>query len=364
MRGYGVLQIEPTDHCNLRCQMCTPHAEQWPQIHGIDKGFLAVDTWRKITEDLQRNQIEFDHIIFQWLGDPSLHPNLPLLVELAAQNVGEQVNYLRIDTNAIRFAHAALDELCAISTKSPVPILLVFTIDACSEDVYALVKGGAHYTRALSNIRYLIRRRRAYGAQAQLNIQLQFVVQKANAHQTTEFLNYWSDLLSCQGGSWHDEIMFKRLSVDGGAEGQAEADALYQASVIEQGIVSGPYRSVHVSVWSERPWQQDDLHHDPRSACPGLWMTPVIRHDGELLMCCADLQSELALGSLRDASFLDLWHGPKAERTRAAHLQGRFEGVCATCGGINWYTLSPTQLAVFDSERQRRQALEIEDGAR
>ena len=30
------------------------------------------------------------------------------------------------------------------------------------------------------------------------------------------FLTYWMDLFRCQGGGWHDEILFKRLSVDGG----------------------------------------------------------------------------------------------------------------------------------------------------
>lgn len=332
--------------------MCTPHAQQWPQIHGIDKGFLKVDTWRQITEDLRRHHIEFDHIIFQWLGDPSLHPQLPELVALAAKNIGTQVNYLRIDTNAIRFDRDALNELCAISEQSSVPLLLVFTLDACSADVYETVKGGPHYERALVNIRHLIRRRRHIGPDAKLNIQLQFVVQDANAHQTIPFLNYWSDLLGCQGGHWHDEIMFKRLSVDGGGAGQAAADALYHSSVIEKGITAGPHRSVHVSVWNERPWQHDDLNQPSRTACPGLWMTPVIRHDGVLLMCCADLQSELALGSLTEASFVELWHGSKAEKLRSAHLEGRFEGVCATCGGINWYKLSQEVLERYAQLRQ------------
>ncbi|MGC6507866.1 MAG: radical SAM/SPASM domain-containing protein [Myxococcota bacterium] len=338
------MQIEPTDHCNLRCQMCTPHAKQWPQIHGISKGYLKVDTWRQITEDFHRHHIEFDHIIFQWLGDPSLHPQLPELVEIAVRNIGSQVNYLRIDTNAIRFDRSALDALCAISVESSVPLLLVFTLDACTEEVYHVVKGGPHYQRALTNIRYLIRRRKQLGTSAKLNIQLQFVVQEANAHQTIDFLNYWADLLGCQGGMWHDEIMFKRLSVDGGDVGQAAADALYHSNVIEKGIVAGAYRSVHVSVWNERPWQRDDHHQTHRTACPGLWMTPVIRHDGVLLMCCADLQSELALGDLTDSTFVELWHGPKAEQLRKAHLEGRFEGVCATCGGINWYKLSEAVL--------------------
>lgn len=330
--------------------MCTPHAKQWDSIHGIPKGYLSTDTWAHITKGLRKEQVLFDHIIFQWLGDPSLHPELPKLVELAIQNLGEQVNYLRIDTNAIRLSHETLDALCLLSTQSAVPILMVFTIDACSSDVYKIVKGGDHYPRVLSNIRHLIRQRRHLGEKAKLNIQLQFVVQNANAHQTHIFLDYWADLLSCQGGLWHDEVMFKRLSVDGGDIGQSEADTLYHQSVISKGISNGGYRGLHVSVWEERPWQNDDDHHGPRTACPGLWMTPVIRHDGQLLMCCADLQGELVLGSLLESSFLELWNGECADGYRNDHLNGRFNGVCQSCGGINWYQLEPAHI---ESHQQR-----------
>ena len=57
------------------------------------------------------------------------------------------------------------------------------------------------------------------------------------------------------------------------------------------------------------------------------------------MMCCADLGGELALGSLRESRFRDLWWGPLATKRRLDHLEGRFEGVCASCGGINWYAL-------------------------
>ena len=103
------------------------------------------------------------------------------------------------------------------------------------------------------------------------------------------------------------------------------------------GIETGRVGGVHVDVWNERPWVEDDAHTGDRGACPGLWLTPVIRHDGGLMMCCADLQGELSLGSLATHGFRELWEGPRATRTRIEHLSGRFNGVCAGCGGINWY---------------------------
>ena len=342
LKGYGVLQVEPTDHCNLQCKMCRPHRDSWSEIHGVSKGFLSIDLWRKIVDDFVEQRIEFDHIIFQWLGDPLLHPKMDELLCVAQQNLFQQVQYLRVDSNMILLDDKRMKRIVE-SSQHGAPLLLVASIDAYSPEVYTRVKGKDALQVVRRNLRRFLRFRKLVGKQSSINLQVQFVVQPGNAHETVSFLQYWMDLFSCQGGgAWHDEIMFKRLSVDGGAEGQAEADRLYVQSVLEKGIRSGLQNGVKICTWEERPWQRDDDHQVSRTACPGLWYTPVIRHDGSLMMCCADLQGELNLGSLKKHPFLDLWNGELAVRKRKAHLNGQFNGVCEHCGGINWYQL-PTE---------------------
>jgi len=360
LRGVGVLQVEPTDHCNLSCSMCAPHHERWEQVHRVPKGYLDPHLWRETLHSFVEDNLQLDHIIFQWLGDPSLHPELSTLITDAARLLSGRVDYLRLDTNGILLTppriDALLDALAAIPDAPP--LLVVFTLDAHTPPTYAAVKGQDALLRVRRHVRHLIRRRRQLGAACRLNLQLQFVIQPGNDHEAGDFLAYWGDLLSCQGGAqWHDEIMFKRLSVGGGAAGQAAADALYERTVRAAGIAPGPRGGAHVLVWEQRPWQNDDAHTGPRTACPGLWLTPVIRHDGGLMMCCADLGGELALGSLREHSFRELWWGPAATKKRRDHLQGTFEGVCASCGGINWYTLTPE--ATADAENRAIQGLNV-----
>lgn len=360
MLAAPVLQVEPTDHCNLSCAMCAPHHEGWAQIHGIAKGFLDVARWERILEGLAADGCTFDHLIFQWLGDPSLHPELHRLVGSAARSLAGRVGYLRVDTNAITLVPARMEALLDAMDGASMPLLLVFTLDAQTPETYARVKGQDALERVRRHVRHLVRARRAR-PDARVNLQVQFVVQPGNAHEAGAFLAWWLDLLACQGGSpWHDEILFKRLSVGGGSAGQAAADALYERTLYQAGIRPGQQRGVHVRTWEQRPWQQDDAHQG-RGACPGLWLTPVIRHDGHLLMCCADLQGELDLGPLEPQGFRALWEGPLATRRRMEHLAGRFEGVCAGCGGINWYTLSPAQV---DATRRRAAELHLIDGPR
>lgn len=317
-------------------------------MHGIEKGMLPVPLWRQILQRLVADDCHFDHLIFQWLGDPSLHPQLPELVQLAVEHLSDRVGYLRIDTNAILLTPSKIDALLeAVSRPEAPTLLLVFTIDAAEPSTYRRVKGRDELPRVRRHIRHLIRKRKELGTQCRVNIQLQFVVQEGNAQEAGPFRDYWSDLLQCQSDHrWHDEILFKRLSVGGGGPGQAKADALYRTTIDRFGIEPGPYGSVEIKIWEHRPWQKDDGNpNQARSACPAMWLTPVIRHDGQLMMCCADLQGELALGSVADQGFRSLWEGRTATRRRFEQLDGHFNGVCEGCGGINWYSLTPEMVS-------------------
>lgn len=359
--GDGVLQVEPTDHCNLSCRMCAPHHEGWETVHGVPKGHLDPDLWARVIDGLVADDVRFDHIIFQWLGDPSLHPQLGRLIGDAARGLAGRVGYLRVDTNLIRMTPDRIDDLIAQldGVDGGPPLLVVVTIDAHTAPTYAHVKGQDALDRVRRHVRHLVRVRR--DCRTTINLQLQFVVQDGNAHEAAAFRAYWTDLLACQGSSdrFHDELCFKRLSVGGGGAGQAAADRLYEQTMADAGIQPGPHRGVSILTWEDRPWQEDDGNQGSRTACPGLWLTPVIRQDGHLLMCCADLHGSLDLGSLSDRTFRDLWDGPTATARRLEHLAGRFDDACAACGGINWYETTPAMAA---SARARAAALGLEVG--
>jgi MoaA/NifB/PqqE/SkfB family radical SAM enzyme len=340
--NFGVLQIEPTDQCNLKCKMCTPHAEGFKTIHGVPKGSMDLELYREIIDGLARDGAKFDHIIFQWLGDPSLHPNLEEMIGYAMEKMAGLVGYLRIDTNAIILTPERMDRLVALYERhKEVPLLVVFTLDAVTPETYKVVKGADHLERVRRNIRHFIRARAALPFDdVRLNIQLQFVLQGGNSHEAGEFVEYWQHTLRCLGGGkGHNEIMVKRLSVGAGGPGQLAADQLYEETVAKLGLVSGGDDAAALCLWESRPWESTSEHSGGRQACPGLWITPVIRHDGLLMMCCVDLQGELDLGSLGESSFMDLWHSPKAESVRLSHIKGEFSkhSPCGDCGGINWY---------------------------
>lgn len=344
LNHLGVLQIEPTDHCNLHCRMCLPHFERRDQIHGVPKGLMDLGLYRHIIEGLAAEDCHFDHLIFQWLGDPSLHPQLEEMVAIAQDGLAGRVGYLRIDTNAIVLTPARMERLVEVYARRPeLPLLLVFTLDAHTAETYRFVKGQDALERARRHLRHLVMRRAQLALDdVRLNVQVQFVVQPGNVHELGDFVRYWDDFFRCHGGGkGYNELMVKRLSVAAGGEGQLEADQLYERAVAANQLREEDRGHLHIHVWENRPWES--TVPGPRQPCPGLWMTPVIRHDGRLMMCCADLPGELDLGSLATSSFRSLWEGREAVERRLAHVRGAFDevGPCAACGGINWYRTTP-----------------------
>lgn len=358
-QDLGVLQVEPTDRCNLACPMCLPHRDAPGRPHGVPSGRMSTGLFSRLLDDLRTSNHHLDHLILQWMGEPTLHPELPAMVGRAARDLAGRVGYLRVDTNGVALTPSYQEALVrAWMPHRQVPLLVVFSLDAVSGPAWCRVKGadpeggsegGRLRDRVYGHIRHWVHlRRRLLAPEDPLHTQLQFVLQHDNAQETAAFVTYWNEFLRCHGGGYgHDQVLIKRLHVGGGDTGQAEADRLYDRTIRSAGLVARAGPPADLVLWEDRPWQQDDGRPQaPRGPCPGPWMTPVVRWDGELTVCCADLRGELALGSLERHRFFELWHGPRARAIRLAHVRGDWSRlpVCKGCGGIAWYDLSPERV--------------------
>ncbi len=259
----GVLQIEPTDVCNLRCRMCTPQVTGTGAVHGaLPKGFMRLSLLKKIARDIAQSPVRFDHVIFQWLGEPTLHPDLMEMVTECHRQFRDKCGYFRIDTNGLALGPAQVDALMEVYLQDRLfPILLVFSLDAVTDATYARVKGAPRGTlkRVLEHIDYLLERRASLpDGPVNLNLEFQFVLQAGNAHETRAFMEYWDARLATGNrGVGYNEVMIKRLSVAAGGAGQRLADELYDHTLAAFDIRPYDKPHIHVAVWKDTTWQRD-----------------------------------------------------------------------------------------------------------
>jgi len=355
LRGCGVLQIEPTDHCNLRCVMCAPQTGQARAPHGgTRKGTMDPGLFRQIIEGIAADGVLFDHLILQWLGEPTLNPHLPEMLKFALSRASGNFLYSRIDTNAVLAGEGFASRLGRIIAASPATTtLLVFSLDAASRETFARTKGVDAFDAVASNIDGLFAMRAALPAgSGALNFQFQFVLQETNAHEAEAFVRHWKERIDDRRrDGCFDEIMLKRLSIGTGGPPQAAADELYDSTLDREGIEETVEHHCAVRVWRRKMWNSPGagVERTERPPCPALWKTPVVRWDGRLHVCCADTEGAIEVGSLAGATFRELWEGERMRGYRTLHARGRFDRMplCGTCAGVGFYDLAEEEIAPY-----------------
>ncbi len=267
MRNCGVLQIEPTDFCNLTCPMCHPQQGFRPNLHGdLLKGYMDTALFRQIIDGIAASDVCFDHVIFQWLGDPSLHPELFEMLAYALDHIADRVGYFRIDTNAVLMGPDRIEQLVEAYSRHPLtPVLMVFSLDAITRETYRKVKGRDFFDRVMDNIACFLQRRGQLEFDSiNLNAEFQFVLQKANHLEVKDFIGFW-DRTCAEGrnGVGYNDIMVKRIAVGTGGTKQHEADRLYADTIRRFGIEPFDAEHIHLKLWMERAWEE---HDDPEGA--------------------------------------------------------------------------------------------------
>jgi len=264
MRHCGVLQIEPTDFCNLTCPMCHPQQGFRPNLHGdLLKGYMDTSLYRKIIDGIARGRATFDHLIFQWLGDPSLHPELFEMLDYALERVPDRFEYFRIDTNAILLTPDRVEQLLNAYLRCPEkPVLIVFSLDSISRETYKRVKGRDCFDLVMENVNHFLTRRGELDLDSvNLNAEFQFVLQEGNHHEVGDFVRYWDEVCAKgRNGVGYNDVMIKRISVGTGGQKQHEADQLYARAIREHALEPFDKEHLHLKIWMERAWEE---HDDP-----------------------------------------------------------------------------------------------------
>jgi molybdenum cofactor biosynthesis enzyme MoaA len=214
------INLELTDHCNIKCKMCSQSMRD--DAHGGPKKFMDWDTWRVSLHGLA--DLEEDvHLCPHWLGEPTIHPEFDKFVEYAfAINTGNRLfREFKLHTNAVvlseQRAHLLLRLANASGQLEDTFRFIHFSVDAYSPAVYAEVKGSDKGELVRRNIERFLQIR----DELQLEwpkVTLAYVVQPENADEAADFLAHWQPRLREPALTWdwphelRDTIYFRALN--------------------------------------------------------------------------------------------------------------------------------------------------------
>ncbi len=282
------LQVELTNHCNLRCAMCFQQTMQRPARHMTRETFHSVVDqavgWTR-------------HLQLANFGEPLLHPHV---YELVAHAAGRGL-FVDMITNGTLLDRAAAEELVAAGVGK-----VSVSVDSLDPARFLQLRG-VELDAVLAGVRRLERARRRAGTRAP------FIVLSG------------TDLVSNHGDG---ETLRRRCRSLG-------ADACYVTpSCNWAGGATDPR------------WIKP--HGADVAGCPFPWEFCFVGSAGEVAPCCIDPELRHRVGQIATGDLRGQWNGAAMHRLRAALLHGDLEALSrvSACAGCSRLFGSPAAMAV------------------
>lgn len=271
-----ILQIEPTNVCNADCICCPSSRSSRP------RGHMEFSLFRRIIDEASKIGV---NSIFLFLhGEPMLHSKIVNMLRYIKMNGLS----FHLTTNGITFDERKIRAIFRSGVDNGDHVS--FSIQGASKEVHDKITRRKSYEKVVNNIRLFLDLRRELNVKGPI-IETVFYIMPENRHEAHRYFQKWSGVV--------DHV---RLSGE-----ISQSFAQYKQDT-ETSIVR-------------------------TTACVNLWQKMTIGWNGDVILCCNDVDGELILGNLDEQSISEVWNSKKLLAIKRIHKQKQFERIplCHTC---------------------------------
>ncbi len=312
--GYPyMLQLEPTNRCNLKCPLCPAGTNQL----GRPRRDMPLEEFQGLIDDMERYLLFI--VLWEW-GEPFMHPHLPEMIRYAADRGIQIVT----STNA-HFLHD--EEYLRRILNSGLATLIV-AIDSLEQESYAAYRQNGSLSTAIQGLETLVRLKKETGSKTLINLRM--VIMKQNEHELPAMRRF-----------------AKRSGVDIFSVKSLNPSCGLDAKDIDLVPRNPAYRRY---VYNEESFERVrvDCH------CRKMTFMCSISANGEVIPCGYDFSSELKVGNIAETPLSKIWNSPASqEMRRKLYYEKELIPKCAECS-IN-YKLSDggwfPEVEFFDIDR-------------
>lgn len=295
VKGYApMVHIEPTNVCNLACEMCPRDQQDRPH------GYMDFDMYKGIVDELGKMRTEL--IYLHLFGEPTLHPRIFDMIKYAKKkgiDVAMSTNSTTLDIDKTRnFLDSGID-------------ILILSFDAADNPEYfERIRKNAKYQEVYNNIKRFLETKRG---------KKPFTILQT---------------ICMKGSENADGFLRKTFSNNGNLT-----------------ISNKPFDE-----WGGKIKRINDLstvpvryQQKPR-LCEKIWRTMMIHYNGDVVPCSRCYEAKYVLGNYLSQSLKDIWNGEKMIEMRNIHIKGRmFHEYCKTCYYIGLTLLEEVVLMLMDA---------------
>ena len=274
--GYPyMLQIEPTNMCNLKCPLCPVGTNKL----GRERRHMPLKEFKALIDDMEDYLLFL--ILWEW-GEPFIHPQLPEMIKYAADRDIKTLT----STNA-HFLHN--DDYLERILKSGLTTLII-AIDSLEQDKYATYRKNGKLAKAVEGLRKVVRMKKSLKSNMRINLRM--VIMNQNEHELPDMRRFAKEM-------GVDVFTVKSLNPSCGLDAEDETLVPTDLKYRRYAYHEGTYERVRI-----------DTH------CKKMWFMCSITANGEVIPCGYDYTSELKIGHITEKPLTQIWNSPEAQLLR------------------------------------------------
>ncbi len=286
-----LLQVEPTNRCNLACPLCPcgrGELERPPRD-------MKLSEFQGLIDDMEPYLLFL--ILWDW-GEPFMNRELPAMIRYAADRGIQTVT----STNC----HFLQDEEYVTAILRSGLTNLIVAVDSVSVSNYATYRQQGNVATVVSGVEQLVALKRRLGSKTRINLRM--VVMRQNEHEVAATRDFARAI-------GVDLFTVKTANPSCGET--------YLDSEI---LPDNPHWRRYVYA----PGSYQRLR--ARRSCRRVWTMSNVFADGEVVPCCRDYTAGMILGNLREQPFTSIWRSPAYQRLRETVFRRKDEiGICHHC---------------------------------
>ncbi len=311
--GYPyMLQVEPTNACNLRCPLCPTGRGDL----GRPPRHLKLAEFRGLVDDMERYLLLA--ILWDW-GEPLLNRDLPAMARYAAER--------GIATVTSTNGHFLRDEGYMAELLASGLSTLIVAVDSVSQESYDTYRKQGTLAEVRSGVEAIVALKRRTSSRTRIVVRT--VVMKQNEREIATTRAYARAVGA-------DHFVVKTLN-----------PACGSTSLDSEFVPDNPrYRRL--------AYRDGTLERIPSpEPCARVWRMANVFSNGDVAPCCYDFGGSMRVGNITEQPFTEIWTGAAyRELRRTIHTEKDTVERCRQC--VDSYVLSETGMFA-ESRRLRRQ---------
>jgi len=271
-----VLQIEPTNHCNADCISCPSSRSSRP------RGHMDIALFHRIIDDASGIGVKW---IFLFLhGEPMLHPRIIEMIRY----IKSKGLALHLTTNGVPINEEQIRGLLGSGVDNADHVSL--SVFGASKEVHDRIVRREYYEKAVENISLLLDLRKKLRVNGPV-VETIFYRMPENEHEEREFVKKWRGVVDHVRLGGDISQSFSKYKLDG-----------------------------------KPPTVRTDV-------CINLWEKMTVFWNGDVTMCCQDVDGDWVLGNLGGQSIREIWNSRELLAIKRAHKGKQFERhpLCYIC---------------------------------